>query len=289
MTPNISKLRVFISWAGPQAEALAKGFHTFLPDVVNAIEPFLSGSDIDKGSRWNDVLKESLQASSCAIVCLTPESTSSVWVAFETGAVSRAAGSPENARTRIWTYLHGLTSKDIQLSPFASYQATFATESDTFKLVRSINGLSSDQVSEDSLKRRFDQMFWPNFSRVVDEASKVSKVPQQTQSSEVDVLAEILRTVRAIQTEIRSQPLAREARMRELHIKAGADLLLQRLRSLGITDAISVRIGADRVVFNSGGANIAIESQDVEDIICDTEKRVAISHDLYESLCRKGE
>src|SRR5687768_6384719 len=62
MSPSVPKLRVFISWAGKQAEAIDKGFHEFLPDVVNLVEPFMSGSDIDKGSRWGDVLTGNLHA-----------------------------------------------------------------------------------------------------------------------------------------------------------------------------------------------------------------------------------
>ena len=52
MSPSMPRLRVFISWAGKQAEAVGKGFHEFLPDAVNAIDLFVSGTDIDKGSRW---------------------------------------------------------------------------------------------------------------------------------------------------------------------------------------------------------------------------------------------
>jgi len=60
----------FHQLAGEQASAIGCGFHQNPPDVVNAIEPFISGSDIDKGSRWNDALASNLQTSSCAIVCL---------------------------------------------------------------------------------------------------------------------------------------------------------------------------------------------------------------------------
>src|SRR5258708_1057940 len=99
------KLKVFISWAGKQAERVGRGFHEFLPDALNAVEPFMSGVDIDKGTRWADALVVTLQQSPCAIVCLTPESLQSVWVAFEAGAVSKAVGGPEGAKARIWTYL----------------------------------------------------------------------------------------------------------------------------------------------------------------------------------------
>jgi hypothetical protein len=52
MSPSVPKLRVFISWAGKQAEAIVKGFHEYVPDVANAVDPFMSASNIDKGSKY---------------------------------------------------------------------------------------------------------------------------------------------------------------------------------------------------------------------------------------------
>jgi hypothetical protein len=199
---SLSRLRIFISWAGDHAETIGKGFRDFLPDVVNAVEPFISGSDIDKGSRWGDVLAGTLQDSSCAIVCLTPESLRSIWVAFETGAVSRAAGGPDAARSRIWTYLNGLDARELQLSPFAEYQATAATEQDTCRLIRSINQLSPDAVSAETLQRRFDGVFWPQFSKVIETVQRTSPT-KIGKESEPDVIPEILRTVRSIQQELK--------------------------------------------------------------------------------------
>jgi hypothetical protein len=147
----------------------------------------------------------------CAIVCLTPESIRSVWVAFEAGAISRAAGGPDGARLRIWTYLSALRPQDLQLTPFAEYEATDATQEETFRLVRSINQLSPDPVSGDSLKGRFDAVFWPNFSKVLDQArALVEAIPSATtdlRSSQPEVLEEILRTLRAVQREV-SRPLS---------------------------------------------------------------------------------
>ncbi len=207
LAADTQKLKVFISWAGDRANAIGKGFHDFLPDVVNAVQPFMSGMNIDKGTRWGDVLNGTLQESSCAIVCITRESINSIWVAFEAGAISRAAGGTDGARYRIWTYLSGLESKDLQLTPFAEYQATDSTQDETFRLVQSINTLSPDPVSADSLKRRFDALFWPSFSEVLVKAAAISTgapvMPSNPDVKANDMLSEILRTLRSLQREIR--------------------------------------------------------------------------------------
>ncbi len=199
-----AKLRLFISWVGKQAETLGKGFREYLGDVVNGVEVFMSGSDIDKGTRWNDVLTENLHESSCAIVCLTPESLRHIWVAFEAGAISRAAGGPEQAKARIWTYLHGLEAKELQLTPFSSYQATGATKEETFRLIESINELSADQVKAEALKRKFDKAFWPAFSEVLESANGQDADVKAAGPEETDLLPEILLTVRSIQQDIKN-------------------------------------------------------------------------------------
>ncbi len=209
MTPSAPKLRIFISWSGKQAETIGQGFREYLPDVVNAVDPFISGSDIDKGSRWDEVLTGNLQESPCAIVCLTPESLNAVWVAFETGAISRATGGPESARARVWTYLVGLDKKDLQLSPFATYQSTASTEEETFRLIKSINQLSPDVVLADSLKRKFDLVFWPKFSDVLRTAREIPAQSIGTvKVSEQDILSEVLLTVRSLQQDLRTGSLS---------------------------------------------------------------------------------
>ncbi len=202
MALEVPRLKVFISWSGKHAENLGKAFQTYLPDAINTILPFMSGVNIDKGTRWGEVLISGLQDSSCAIVCLTPESLGSTWVAFETGAVSRAAGGPEGARARIWTYLFGLEKKDLQLTPFAEYQATSANEEETLQLLKSINQLSPDQVSQEALLRRFESSFWPNFSKALADVPKAYGATDATKAPPApDILEEILRTLRAMQRE----------------------------------------------------------------------------------------
>jgi TIR domain len=197
---ELPKLRVFISWSGSQAEIVARAFHEFLPDVVSAIQPFFSGSAIDKGIRWHDVLADTLQGSSCAIVCLTRDSLTSPWVAFETGAVSRAAG-PDDAKTRIWTYLLDVTRGDFMLSPFAEYQPTKPTKEDTFALICSVNKLSPDSASPESLKRRFEG-FWRSFEPQLQEALKLPRGSVVQAPDANAMISEILLTVRSIQHSI---------------------------------------------------------------------------------------
>jgi hypothetical protein len=207
---EMSKLQVFISWAGKQAEIIAKGFRDHLPSAVNAVDLFMSEVDIDKGTRWHEVLTNTLHASTYGIVCLTDGSMGSIWVAFETGVIAKAVG-PVEARKRIWTYILGLESRDIELSPYAVYQRTNVTkpeaaQRETLKLIRSINALSPDDVPDELLQRKFDRMFWPDFYNVLEEARKLPlERGRMDKPTDSELLSEILQTTRSIQQQLQPQ------------------------------------------------------------------------------------
>lgn len=252
MAAETQKLKVFISWSGERANIIARGFHKHLPETVNGIAPFMSGRDIDKGTQWSTVLNGSLQESTCCIVCLTHESVQSPWVAFETGAISKAVGNVEGARSRIWTYLIGLENNDTHLLPFGQYQATGTTQEDTFRLVESVNMLSPDTVSAETLRKRFDALFWPDFSKVLERANEMANAaPSRPSPSQTDaLLSEILSTVRSMQSEMRQSHNVEADSDRDIR----GMVLVDRLAKLGMT---GVRVG----IYPNGDASVTVNGQ----------------------------
>jgi TIR domain len=63
---------VFISWSGDRSRAAADALRDWLPKIINAVRPWLSSADIDKGARWNVDIAAKLEAAKIGILCLTP-------------------------------------------------------------------------------------------------------------------------------------------------------------------------------------------------------------------------
>jgi len=69
--------------------AIAKALREWLLRVIQAIEPWMSDSDADKGIRWEQRIGQELEETRFGIFCLTPENLDSRWLNFEAGAIAK--------------------------------------------------------------------------------------------------------------------------------------------------------------------------------------------------------
>jgi len=123
---------VFISWSGERSRAAAEALRGWLPMIINAAKPFLSVTDIEKGTRWATELASKLQSAKAGILCLTPSNIHADWLLFEAGALSKTVENPF-----ICPLLIGLEPSDIK-GPLAQFQATRATKEDLLQLLKTL-------------------------------------------------------------------------------------------------------------------------------------------------------
>jgi len=196
-------MKVFISWSGQRSAAVADALRYWLPKVIQALEPWMSADDIEKGTRWRSGLASELEQSSIGIICLTRENLDSTWIHFEAGALSK-----QQQNTYVCTLLFELEPIDVR-EPLAQFQHTRATKDDLRKLISTINSALGESKLPDSELSESFEVWWPKLETRLTGIQKpvgaagqdkvVQPSPQTGSEYQRDVreiLAEILELVR---------------------------------------------------------------------------------------------
>lgn len=184
------KTKVFLTWSGTKSKQLSQALREWLPQVIQNLEPWMSDSDLDKGSRWVSEISGQLEQAQIGIICLTPENVENPWVNFEAGALSK-----QLERSRVCPYLLGLSHSDLKF-PLAQFNATIADSRETLKMLQSINkAMGEYALPEQSVDSSFT-MWWPEFeTRIKQIANDDEAVPKPKRTTH-DMLEEILNAVR---------------------------------------------------------------------------------------------
>ena len=127
-------MKIFISWSGAKSLHLAKIVHSWLPNVIQNVEPFLSEEDIKKGARWSSELAGKLEECNFGLVCATQESIRSPWVMYEAGAVSKILD--ESALVSI---LFDVEPGDLLHHPLGGFQSARIEKAEILKVLHAIN------------------------------------------------------------------------------------------------------------------------------------------------------
>ncbi|MEP7353768.1 MAG: TIR domain-containing protein [Acidobacteriota bacterium] len=180
---------LFISWSGERSRCIAEALRNWIPMIMNAVQPWLSCADIEKGARWSTDVATKLETSKVGIICLTPGNVHSDWILFEAGALSKTLQN-----TFVCPLLEGLEPADIK-GPLAQFQATRATKDEIKKLLITINSALGDNALADGHLGEAFEVWWPKLKE------KLQTLPPEQgstspQRQERDILEEILGLVR---------------------------------------------------------------------------------------------
>jgi TIR domain len=182
-------MEIFISWSGPRSEAVAIALRAWLPQVINALKPWLSCADIDKGSRWSVDVAGRLESARAGIICLTASNLRSEWVLFETGALSKTIQN-----TFVCPFLIDLEPSEVK-GPLAQFQATTAVKSDVLRMVKTLNASLKESALSDAHIEEAFEVWWPKLEQKLAKLPS-DKSPARPARSEKDLLEEILDLVR---------------------------------------------------------------------------------------------
>jgi hypothetical protein len=193
-------MKVFISWSGKRSRLVAELLHNWIQCVIQAVEPWVSSHDIDRGAVWFSQISNELGASTQGIICLTRDNKDKPWILFEAGALAKGLTS-----SRVYTLLIDLKPEDIR-DPLAQFNHTLPTKDDLYKLILGINrGLDTKPISDNILRQVFEanwQAFEERFNIIITE-TEAGAAPEVVRESS-DILSEILDTVRSLDRRVRT-------------------------------------------------------------------------------------
>jgi hypothetical protein len=190
-------MNVFLSWSGLLSHEIAQALATWIPQVVQAVKPWLSSQDIEKGARWFEEIGESLSTTDFGILCLSSANIAAPWILFEAGALSKSLG-----QSRVCPVLINIKNIDLQ-GPLAQFNTTGIGKSDLLKLVETLNSRlpQESKRTETQLIEAFE-VWWPHLERKIAGAIKAAKDSEHQEAPTPkrktdDVLDELLDLTRS--------------------------------------------------------------------------------------------
>jgi hypothetical protein len=222
-------VKIFISWSGERSHRVAQLLDNWIRCVIQAVDPWISSKDIDKGSLWFSEITDKLSTTQNGIVCLTSENIDHPWILFEAGALAKGLTT-----NRVFTFLIDLEPKDIK-DPLAQFNHTLPQKDSLYQLLSSINkGLLENALKESILKNVFDTywvQFEKDFTRILTD-TPVKKIKEGRPQS--DLLSEILYSVRGMDRRLRDLEFGQHGRKEE-HIMNMTKLLSTSIEDLDLS------------------------------------------------------
>lgn len=192
-------MNVFLSWSGDRSKAVTELLDDWMQCVIQAVDPWMSSKDIDRGSLWFSEISDQLQNTSIGIICLTQENKNKPWILFEAGALAKGL-----TNSRVCTFLIDLEPTDVG-SPLSQFNHTLPTKDGLWELVRTLNNTLKEKALKERTLQQVFETYWPQFQSKF--ALILAEYPVSgpvEKRSEDDILLEILSSTRAMSKRISS-------------------------------------------------------------------------------------
>ncbi|HET7454298.1 MAG TPA: TIR domain-containing protein [Solirubrobacterales bacterium] len=197
-------MKVFISWSGDRSRDVAAALGDWLPQILPAVDPFVSTRNLAAGSRWAIEIAEELEETDFGIVCITRENQFAPWLNYEAGAIAKSV-----AASHLVPLAVNLAPAEID-HPLGQFQGTEATEAGIRGIAESLNAACPEPRPERYLNSALEK-FWPDLKAELEEF-RHKAYPEDAdrkaspRREDREILEEVLQTVRGLA----QRPLARE-------------------------------------------------------------------------------
>lgn len=211
-------MKVFLSWSGERSRLVATLLDEWLRCVLQAIRPWISTKDIDRGSLWFSEIQDQLQDVTTGIICLTQENKEKPWILFEAGALAKGLSN-----SRVCTLLIDLEPHDIR-DPLAQFNHTKPDQGGIYALVHTLNNRLGDNRLDPAILTKVLDTYWAQFEERFQKIIVDTPVTEKPKARpEKDILAEILDHTRGLNQRLTA---LERGRSYELDLNANQVLLI---------------------------------------------------------------
>lgn len=190
-------MKVFLSWSGERSRLVATLLDEWLRCVLQAIRPWISTKDIDRGSLWFSEIQDQLQDVTTGIICLTQENKEKPWILFEAGALAKGLSN-----SRVCTLLIDLEPHDIR-DPLAQFNHTKPDQGGIYALVNTLNNRLGDNRLDPAILTKVLDTYWEQFQQRFDKIIADNPVTEKPKKREDrDLLSEILEHTRTLHSRL---------------------------------------------------------------------------------------
>jgi len=188
-------MKLFISWSGEASKVAALGLKSFVSNVIQSVDAFVSDTDIDRGSKWADVITSQLNTTSFGILCITPDNLEAPWIMFEAGCLSKGIDD----LNRVIPLMFNTEPSDLR-GPLTIFNASKPIKEGILNIVKSINKQCEKPLETDRLVEIFEK-WWPDleveFGKVAEILSSYDSGAEKREiSPEHSILEEVLSLTR---------------------------------------------------------------------------------------------
>lgn len=184
-------MKVFISWSGERSRKAAEILKGWLPAVIQAVKPYFTPEDIEKGARWKDEMSKELEQSSVGIICLTRANLQAPWLMFEAGALAKSI-----EKSRVIPLLFGVKPLDLQ-GPLLQFQAASFKQDDIKRVMKTINTALGKAALDSQVLDSVFEKWWPELEAQVRHVMGAGDPEQEGElRTDREILEEILEICR---------------------------------------------------------------------------------------------
>jgi hypothetical protein len=149
-------MKIFVSWSGEDSRVAAELFRSWIPNVLQEVEAWVSSQDISKGEKWSAGLWESLSEIEFGVLMVTAANHAAPWILFEAGALSKTV------RSRVIPILCNVDRVALGNSPLSQFQNALPKKEDIWQVVEAINSACTRSLEPQRLRSTFEK-WWPDF------------------------------------------------------------------------------------------------------------------------------